>query len=69
MFDYLPVYAAGAISDKIWAKKYRDLFEPKLDNKLLERNIRIGLADIEARVAWRDRDEKLIKRWLTQNSK
>jgi aminopeptidase N len=63
-FDYLPTYAAAVISTPDWAQKYEKLFKPLLKNKTLERNIRIGLADIEARVAWRKRDEAAIQKWL-----
>ncbi len=68
-FDYLPVYASGVIASPDWAKKYRDLFEPMLSNKLLERNIKIGLADIDARLAWRKRDEAAVIKWLADFTK
>jgi aminopeptidase N len=68
-FDYLPVYAASIIASEQWAKKYHALFEPKLNDKLLERNIKIGFADIAARIAWRKRDEAAIKKWLVENTK
>lgn len=68
-FDYLPTYAASIISTEQWAKKYRELFEPKKNIKTLERNIKIGMADIEARLAWRTRDEAKIKKWLAANVK
>jgi hypothetical protein len=64
-FDYLPTYAAGVVSTPDWAAKYRELFEPKQDVKVLARNIKIGLADIDARVKWRQRDEAAIKQWLS----
>ena len=59
-FDFLPVYTANAMNDEKWQKRYHEFFEPKLDNKTLERNIKIGFADIEARVAWRKRDRQKI---------
>lgn len=65
-FDFLPVYAAGAINSESWQQKYHELFEPKLENKLLERNIKVGFADINARLAWRQRDEALIKKFLQE---
>jgi aminopeptidase N len=66
-FDYMPTYAAAVISTEAEAKKYNDLFEPLLTDKSLERNIKIGLADIAGRVAWRKRDEQAIKQWLANN--
>lgn len=68
-FDYLPTYAAAVVSTTEWADKYVAQFKPLLKDKTLERNIRIGLADIEARVAWRQRDEAVIRKWLAAFSK
>ncbi len=68
-FDYLPTYAASIVSTPEWQEKYQALFKPLLKDKTLERNIRIGLADIEARVAWRIRDEEAIKQWLAEFTK
>lgn len=65
-FDYLPTYAAGAMNSKNWQQRYHDFFGPLLADKTLERNIRVGLADIAAKVAWRDREEKRIQDWLKQ---
>lgn len=59
-FDYLPVYCASVMNSKEWEEKYHKLFESKLGNKTLERNIRVGFSDIAARVAWRGRDEEKI---------
>ncbi len=65
-FDFLPVYTANVISDKKWQKKYVNFFEPKLTNKTLERNIKIGFADIQARVNWRERDHQKIITFFKQ---
>ncbi len=65
-FDFLPVYAASAMNSREWQQRYRTFFEPKLDNKVLARNIKVGLADIASRVAWRDRDELAIKHFLQE---
>lgn len=67
-FSYLPTYAAAVISTEDWAKSYNDLFEPQLSKKTLERNIRIGQADIAGRIAWRKRDEPVITQWLKKHS-
>ncbi len=68
-FDYLPVYCASVMNSKSWEEKYHELFEPKLSNKTLERNIRVGFSDIAARVAWRERDEKPIKDFFKAQAK
>lgn len=66
MLDDLPGYAAGSLSTKLWQKKYSDFFEPKLKNPLLNRNIRIAMAEIEARRKWREREEPLLKKYLAR---
>ena len=63
-YDYLPVYCAGVITTEDWQQRYVDFFTPLLSNKAMEKNIKIGMADIEARVAWRKRDEAKIKQFL-----
>ncbi len=68
-FDYLPTYAASVVSTEKAKKMYHDFFEPMLKNKTLERNIRVGYADIDARVAWRKRDEQSIVEWLKHTKK
>ena len=66
-FDFLPIYCGSNLSTPEWEKKYHDFFEPKLKDKTLERNIRVGYADIAARIAWRQREEANIKAWLARN--
>lgn len=66
-FDYLPTYFAGVVTTDGQKKKYEKLFIPQLDNKLLKHNIEIGLADIDARIAWRKRDEPKIKQFLEKH--
>lgn len=63
-YDYLPVYAGSVISTPLWKQKYHEFFEPKKHNKSLLRNIRVGYSDIDARIAWRERDEPRITAWL-----
>lgn len=65
-FDYLPIYCASAFNSAAWEKKYHDFFEPKRQQKTLERNILVGYADIAARVAWRQREEKKLLAWLAK---
>ena len=65
-FDYLPTYCAAVVSTEAMAQKYKDLFVPLKDNKLLKRNIAIGLADIEARVKWRKTNQNEVEAWLVR---
>ena len=60
-FDYLPTYAASIVTTEEWAKKYKQFFKPKEQVKTLKHNIRLGYADIDARVAWRQREETRLK--------
>lgn len=65
-FDYLPSYFASVVTTNEQKKQYEDLFVPHLSNKTLKQNIEIGLADIDARIAWRKRDEHKIKKYLQE---
>ena len=67
-FDYLPTYCAAVVSTPEMAQKYRDLFEPLKNDKVLAHNINIGLADMETRVKWRERNEPAVKKWLAAYS-
>lgn len=60
-YDMLPRYTASACNTAEWAKRYEDFFTPKLDQIVLTRNIQMGLEEINARVAWLDRDLKSIQ--------
>lgn len=66
-FDYLPVYCASNFTTSEWKAKYLEFFEPLTSDKRLQRNIAVGRADIEARIAWRKRDETPITKWLAKN--
>lgn len=68
-YDYLPVYCANVVTTKEYQKKFHDLFDSKLTNKTLERNIKVGASTIESRIAWRNRDEANIKKYFKDLSK
>jgi aminopeptidase N len=61
MLDDIPTYAANPLNTKAWQKKYKDFFTPLLKKPALERNIKVAFSEIEARIAWRNREEPLIK--------
>lgn len=69
MMDYMPVYAAAPLSTPEWENKYRKFFTPLLTNIQLERNIKIGFAEIAARVAWRKREEPKLKKYFLAQTK
>lgn len=55
-YDYLPRYAATVVNTRGYEQKYHDLFDSKLDQPMLKRNITVGYEEITARLAWLDRD-------------
>ncbi len=63
-FDFLPVYCAAVLNTPEGLHKFKQLFDDKKHLKVLQHNIRVGLADITARIEWRQREESGIKAWL-----
>lgn len=63
-YDYMPRYAAGGVNTKEWADKFKEFFEPKQDQIVLKRNIRIGLEEIENRVKWLERDLPAVQKYF-----
>lgn len=63
-FDHFVVYSAATLNTPEWEKKFKTFFEPKQNILVLERNIKVAFSEIEARVAWRKREEPEIKRYL-----
>lgn len=60
--EYYIWYAAGPMQTKQWKKRFTDMFEPRKSEVALRRNIEIGQAEIDSRIAWRDRDlPKLVE--------
>lgn len=68
-FEYFIVYAAGPINTPDWQKEFTEFFVPKMDNIILKRNIKIALSEIEARVAWRQREEDRLREYFAVQSK
>lgn len=68
-YDYIPVYCASVATNEAWQKQYQQLFEPLLSDKTLLRNITIGLADIQARLDWRKRDELSVAQFIAGRAK
>jgi aminopeptidase N len=60
-YDYLPRYAASCVSTPEYAQKFHDLFDSKVDQPLLKRNITVGAEEIANRVAWLTRDLKAVQ--------
>ncbi len=64
-YDYLPRYAASCVSTPEYVQKFHDLFDSKVDQPLLKRNITVGSEEIANRVAWLARDLKPIQKFFT----
>jgi aminopeptidase N len=67
-FEYFVTYAASPINTADMQSKFIEFFEPKAEIIALKRNIAIAKSEIEARIAWRDRDEKIIKDYFSGNN-
>jgi hypothetical protein len=59
------VYSAASLNTPEWEKKFHDFFDSMLNNIILRRNIKVAHGEIAARVAWRTRDEPLLKKYLS----
>ncbi|HSX31971.1 MAG TPA: ERAP1-like C-terminal domain-containing protein, partial [Candidatus Saccharimonadales bacterium] len=55
-YDYFPRYAASALNTSVRLQEYKDFFEPLKDQIALNRNIVMGIEELESRVAWIERD-------------
>jgi aminopeptidase N len=62
-FDRFPRYAAMVFSRPEQLVEYKTFFEPKL-NVALERPVALGIEEIEGRIAWRQRNEEPVTKWL-----
>jgi aminopeptidase N len=63
-YDYLPRYAASCVNTTQYQQKYHDLFDSKLDQPMLKRNIEIGFEEIDNRLAWLTRDLDAVKAYF-----
>jgi aminopeptidase N len=55
-YDYLPRYAASCVNTPEYAEKFHALFDSKVEQPLLKRNIEMGAEEITTRIAWLTRD-------------
>jgi aminopeptidase N len=65
-YDYFPRYAASAFNTRPLLKEYKEFFEPLKDNIALNRNIVMGIEEIENRVAWLERDLAAVKKYFSK---
>ncbi len=66
-YDAFPRYSASCFNSNEWLEKYSAFFTEKQSDLALERNIKIGIKEIKARVDWRSREQANIIEWLSAN--
>jgi aminopeptidase N len=66
-FDRYPRYAAMAFSRPEQLKQYKAFFSDK-KAVALERPIKLGIEEIEGRIAWRQKNEQAVKDWLSEKN-
>ena len=66
-YDYLPRYAASCVNTPEYAEKFHALFDSKVDQPLLKRNIELGAEEIATRIAWLQRDLTMVQRFFLTN--
>jgi aminopeptidase N len=60
-YDRFPRYAGNCLSTKEQLDEYRNFFGPLNNNSALEKIVKIGEAEILARLAWLERDTKKVR--------
>jgi len=63
-YDYLPRYAASCANTPEYADKFHALFDDKIDQPLLKRNIELGSEEIATRLAWLNRDLSSVQHFF-----
>lgn len=64
-YDYFPRYTASAFNTPQLLEDYKAFFEPLTSRVALERNITLGIEEIENRVAWLQRDVAAVKHYFS----
>jgi aminopeptidase N len=57
-------YGASFLNTTAWLEKYKEFFEPKMNDPSLKRTIAIGITEISAKATWRERDQAAVSEWL-----
>ena len=66
-FDKYIIYPANSFHRQDQLQAYKDFFQPKLDDLSMQRNIIMGMNEIEARVALMERDQEQVLAALKAN--
>ena len=62
-YDRFSRYTVSAFSYPKQFADYKKFFEPR-SNRALERPIKLGIEEMESRLAWREANESQVKKWL-----
>ncbi len=54
--DSFVIYSSGFINTQGWAKEFNNFFDKLANNPAISRNVQIAKAEINARIAWRNRE-------------
>ncbi|HTB49129.1 MAG TPA: M1 family metallopeptidase [Verrucomicrobiae bacterium] len=64
-YDTLPRYSGSVFSNTAELQSYTAFFEPKKSEIALQRAIVLGEQEIRGRIAWRERNEAAVKKYLS----
>lgn len=62
--EYFIWYTSGPLSTPEWQARFNEFFKPKESEVALQRNIQIAYSEIDARVAWRKRENAKLKQFF-----
>jgi aminopeptidase N len=66
-YDRFPRYAGMVFSKPEQLKEYRAFFEPRMTTAI-ELPVKLGIEEIEGRIAWRQRNEQAVKDWVSNRA-
>lgn len=66
-FGYFARYAGSVFSTAAEQKQFNSFFGPKKQIIAMSRNITLAEQEIASRIAWRQRNETAVKRWLANH--
>ncbi len=66
-YDALPRYAASSFSTRTLMEEYRAFFEPLKAQTALERNISLGIEELQNRITWIERDLAGVQVYFKEN--
>ncbi len=65
-YDYFPRYCASVFNTSQLLTEYIDFFKPMIEHPALTRNIKMGIEELQNRVAWLEKDLPGIQTYFKQ---